>query len=80
MNIPEYWNDGIARMTTAEVNAFAREAHGKIAALTRDLEEARADLKRLSESLGVDSMQVVDDLHAWPGKGTDAPGRPRSQR
>ncbi len=40
MEVPAHWNDGIARMTTAEVNAFARNAQANIAK-AREEERAR---------------------------------------
>lgn len=43
MNIPDHWNDGIARMTTAEVNAYARQLQTENSQLRAALTRAEAE-------------------------------------
>lgn len=58
-------DDYESHYTTREL---AKEAADVLASLTRKLEEAESDNKRLAESLGIDKQMVVDDLRAWPGR------------
>lgn len=68
------------RVVRSHISALTEQREDKAAAidrLTASLSRVEEDNARLVESLGVDKVLVVDDLMAWPGKVTTAPGDAR---
>jgi len=72
-----YGAEGITLRTPVVIRNLAREADQRIAQLTTDLAQARADLALCAQSAPLELVELVEELIDWIVGANSAPADPQ---